>query len=103
MIERQGSALRWIAGGAAILVAWLAIGAGIPFVAPPGRSYAVLGPPAGAVGIVTRAGGSLLSSNGLFTIARSPDPNFVWRLYGAGALLVLDAADAGGCSGKPPS
>jgi hypothetical protein len=36
------------------------------------------------------------------TIARSDDAGFVARLYAAGALLVLDAEQAGGCSGLPP-
>jgi hypothetical protein len=32
--------------------------------------------------------------------ARSDDAGFVVRLYAAGALLVLDAEQAGGCSGR---
>ena len=49
-----------------------------------------------------RANGRILASNDYFTIARSDDEGFVARLYAAGALLVLDAEQAGGCSGLPP-
>ena len=35
------------------------------------------------------------------TFARSGDAGFVARLYAAGALLVLDAEQAGRCSGLP--
>jgi len=47
--------------------------------------------------------GRILASNDYFTIARSDDAGFVARLYAAGALLVLDAEQAGGCSGLPPN
>ena len=47
------------------------------------------------------ANGRILASNDYFTIARSDDAGFVARLYAAGALLVLDAEQAGGCSGLP--
>ena len=36
------------------------------------------------------------------TFARSDDAGFVARLYAAGAILVLDADQVGGCSGRPP-
>ena len=53
-------------------------------------------------GIVAKANGRILASNNYVTIARSDDADFVARLYAAGALLVLDAEQAGGCSGLPP-
>ncbi|MEH2588588.1 hypothetical protein [Bradyrhizobium sp. AZCC 1721] len=51
---------------------------------------------------ITKANGRILASNNYVTIARSDDADFVGRLYAAGALLVLDAEQAGGCSGLPP-
>lgn len=63
---------------------------------------AVIGPPSQALAVVAKANGRVLASNEYFTIARSDDSGFVARLYAAGALLVLDAEQAGGCSGLPP-
>ena len=64
---------------------------------------AIIGPPSQALAVVAKANGRILASNDYFTIARSDDAGFVARLYAAGALLVLDAEQAGGCSGLPPS
>lgn len=64
---------------------------------------AIIGPQARALAAVIEADGRVLSSSDYVTIARSDDPGFVARLYAAGALLVLDAEQAGGCSGLPPA
>ncbi len=56
-----------------------------------------------ALATIARANGRILASNDFVTIARSDDADFVVRLYAAGALLVLDAEQAGGCSGLPPN
>ena len=90
--------------GAITLVAcgWLAIVVALTFLAAPGKSMAILGPQAQALTAVARANGHILASNGYITIARFDDSGFVARLYAAGALLVLDAEQAGGCSGLPP-
>jgi hypothetical protein len=50
---------------------------------------------------VAKANGRILTSSDYVTIARSDDAGFVAELYAAGALLVLDAEQAGGCSGLP--
>jgi len=42
-----------------------------------------------------------LSPPDSLTITPSDDAGFVTDLYAAGALLVLDAEQAGGCSGLP--
>ena len=55
-----------------------------------------------ALAAIAKANGRILASNDYVTIARSDDAGFVARLYAAGALLVLDAEQAGGCSGLPP-
>jgi hypothetical protein len=70
-----------------------------------GKPLRPLGRIAGAIALVAavaRANGRILASNGYVTIARSDDADFVGHLYAAGALLVLDAEQAGGCSGLPP-
>jgi len=95
--------LRRIAG-AVVLVAcgWLAVVIALTFGSAPGKSMAIIGPPARVVAIVAKANGRVLAANDYVTFARSDDAGFVTRLYAAGALLVLDAEQAGGCAGLPP-
>ena len=89
--------------GAITLVAsgWLAVVVTLTFGSAPGKSMAIVGPPAQALAIVAKANGRILAANDYVTIARSDEAGFVARLYAAGALLVLDAEQAGGCSGLP--
>ena len=75
---------------------------GLTFAAGPEKSIAIIGPQAQAIAAVVKARGHILVSYDYVTIARSEDAGFVGRLYAAGALLVLDADQAGGCSGLPP-
>jgi hypothetical protein len=103
---RQRWARRWgrIAGAIALVIfGWLAVVVALTFGSAPGKSMAVLGPPSLALAAVAKANGRVLASNDYFTIARSDDSGFVGRLYAAGALLVLDAEQAGGCTGLSPS
>jgi hypothetical protein len=92
-----------IAGAIALVACgWLAVVFVLTFGSGTGRSMAIVGPPAQALAAVVKANGRVLASNDYVTIARSDDAGFVARLYAAGALLVLDAEQAGGCSGLPP-
>src|ERR1700681_2367492 len=91
--------LRSLGAAGLALSACTSIAAVFAFVPPPGRSVAVIGPAADARQAVVAAGGSVLRADRLMVIARSDDPPFAARLYAAGALLALDAEDAGGCSG----
>jgi hypothetical protein len=96
--------LQWgrIAGAIALVVSgWLVIVVALTFGSAPGKSMAVIGPPSQALAAIAKANGRILASNNYVTIARSDDADFVGRLYAAGALLVLDAEQAGGCSGLP--
>ena len=103
--ERQQSRtlpLGRIAGAIALVVfGWLAVVVALTFGSPPGKSMAIVGPPSQALAAIAKANGRILASNDYFTIARSDDAGFVASLYAAGALLVLDAEQAGGCSGLP--
>ena len=102
---RQRSARRWsrIAGAIALVVfGWLAVVVASTFGSAPGKSMAIIGPPSQTLAVIAKANGRILASNDYFTIARSDDAGFVASLYAAGALLVLDAEQAGGCSGLPP-
>jgi hypothetical protein len=85
-----------------VICGWLALVIALTFGSAPGTSMAIIGPQAQALAAVTKANGRILASNRYVTIARSDDAGFVAQLYAAGALLVLDAEQAGGCSGLPP-
>lgn len=75
---------------------------GLTFAAGPEKSIAIVGPQADAIAAVVKAKGHILVAYDYVTIARSDEAGFVGRLYAAGAMLVLDADQAGGCSGLPP-
>jgi hypothetical protein len=85
-----------------VVAGWLAVVVVITFGGSPGRSLAVIGPQAQAIAAIAKADGRVLASNAYVTITRSNTADFVSRLYAAGALLVLDAEQAGGCNGLAP-
>jgi len=94
--------LRRIAGAVALVASgWLVVVIALTFGSAPDKSMAIIGPPSEAVAIIARANGRVLAANNYVTFARSDDAGFVARLYAAGALLVLDAEQAGACSGLP--
>ena|SRR6476469_4652400 len=102
--QNRARPLGRIAGAIALVVAgWLAAIVALTFGSAPGKSMAVVGPPSQTLAVIARANGRILASNDYVTIARSDDAGFVARLYAAGALLVLDAEQAGGCSGLRPA
>jgi hypothetical protein len=91
-----------ISGAVALVVSgWLAVVVALTFGSPPGKSMAIIGPPSQALAAVAKANGRILTSSDYVTIARSDDAGFVAQLYAAGALLVLDADQAGSCRGLP--
>jgi hypothetical protein len=83
-------------------VGWLVAVLALTFASPPGKAMAIIGMPAQAVAAIAAADGRVISASRFVTIARSDDAHFVAKLYAAGALMVLDAEQAGGCSGLPP-
>jgi hypothetical protein len=87
--------------GAAFLAAWTMIAAALSFAAPAGTSVAVFGLPGHTLAAVTQADGRLVQLGDTVVIARSDSPDFIRKLYAAGALLVLDARIAEGCTGLP--
>jgi hypothetical protein len=89
-----------IAGAVALVVCgWLTLVIGLAFAAGPERSIAIIGPQAQAITAVVKAKGHILVAYDYVTIARSEESGFVGRLYAAGAMLVLDADQAGACTG----
>ena len=102
--QREGRRWSRIAGAIGLVICgWLAVVIALTFGSAPGKSMAIVGPPSQALAAIAKANGRVLTSNDYFTIARSDEAGFVTRLYAAGALLVLDAEQAGGCTGLPPS
>jgi hypothetical protein len=100
--QNRGLPLGRIAGAIALVIlGWLAIVVVLTFGSAPGKSMAIIGPPSQALAVIAKANGRILAATDYFTIARSDDAGFVASLYAAGALLVLDAEQAGGCSGLP--
>jgi hypothetical protein len=99
MTIRMKPLRRGLAAGALVAAGWLAVVLTLTFFSPAGRAMAIVGDPAQAFAAVSQANGRVLSAGRYLTIARSDEPDFVSRLYAAGALLVLDAEQVGGCSG----
>jgi len=74
-----------------VLLAWVAILAGLAFTAKPGDALAFIAWPGRDMAVVAAAGGSYEPLGGIAVLTRSDDPDFVRRLYRAGALVVVDA------------
>ena len=106
MIKHLAAALPAMA-----LVAFGTVGLGVAELLPSGQT----GPPVGilvygqdsaaAAQVIAAADGRLVSAGGWAetVIAVSDDPDFVSKLYRAGASLVFRADNAVGCSGALPA
>jgi len=90
-----------VARGLALAVLALAIWAllllAMPFVGPSGRQVAVVGERGEALKAIAAAGGRVVEFRRGAVLARSDDPHFPWRLYRAGAPLVLEGRIGAGC------
>ena len=75
------------------LLAWLGILIAMPFLGPSGRQVAVVGDAAGAVRIITAAGGEVVEVRRGAVLARARPA----ALYRAGARLVVEGRIASGC------
>src|SRR5260370_41856431 len=89
-LGRIAGAIALVAGG------WLAVVIALTFGSAPGKSMAIIGPPAQALAAVVKANGRILASDDYVTIPPSHDARFVARPYSARALLGLAAQQAGG-------
>jgi hypothetical protein len=92
-----GRLAKYLIGAVLVLAAWTGILAGMAFFSAPGSNVAVFTSPGRAAETAVRAGGSLEEFSSMIAITRSDEPGFVVRLYGAGALLVIDARVVAGC------
>lgn len=89
--------IKYFGWALAVLVAWTGVIAGLTFFSEPGSSVAIFTAPGRAADTAVRAGGSLEDFSSMIAITRSRQPDFVARLYGAGAFLVVDARVVSGC------
>lgn len=101
IIEPSRRPARIAAYVALLVCGWLVLLIALTF-AGPQKTLAVIGPQAQTIAAIVEARGQILRAYGYVTLARSDQAGFVGRLYSAGALLVLDADQAGGCTGPPP-
>jgi hypothetical protein len=69
----------------------------MPFVGPAGRQVAVVGDSGRAARAIAAAGGRIVERRRGAILARSDDPHFAWKLYRAGARLVLEGRIGAGC------
>ncbi len=76
---------------ALVLGVWVAVLAGMALFARPGDALAVVTWPGRGLDVVMQAEGSIESHGGTLILTRSKQPDFVARLYRAGALLVIDS------------
>jgi hypothetical protein len=76
---------------ALVLLAWTGVLLGLAFTAGPGQPLAVVTLPGHGLEVAAAAGGSYESLGGAVIITRSQQAGFIRRLYGAGALMVIDA------------
>lgn len=88
-----------IAGNAALIAAVL----GWSALSPASTDHVVVAvAPWAAEGVaelvVAAAGGRIVQGGGTAIVAASDDADFVARLYAAGAMLVIDAGMAAGCT-----
>jgi len=88
-------------GASLVAGGWLTLLIVLTFLGPQ-RTIAVIGPQARSLAAIAEANGRILMAYDHVTIARAEEAGFVARLYSAGAWLVLDAEQAGGCTGLPP-
>jgi hypothetical protein len=83
--------LKFIAMLAVVLLAWTGVLLVLAFTAPAGQPLAIVTLPGRGLEVAAASGGSYESLGGPIIVTRSSEAGFVRRLYGAGALLVIDA------------
>lgn len=85
--------LRW---AIVVLLCWYVLLAIISLLLPAGRPLLVFAP-GRAIVVATSIGRTFEGGSSNFAYTRSDDPRFIYRLYWAGAVLVLDGATVKSC------
>ncbi|MBC7284597.1 hypothetical protein [Hoeflea sp.] len=95
--------VRIVSANLAVIVVVLAAAAMTP---RDGQALVIVSPwsePGRIIEVIADAGGSFMNGTGspYAAIARSDEPGFVFRLFGSGAMLVLDGSLAFFCRSTP--
>jgi hypothetical protein len=86
-----------LAGWAIVVVfCWYALFGMVSLLLPAGRPLLVFAP-GRAMQVAQRAGGTFEGGSAAFVYTRSENPSYIYRLYGNGALLVLDGKTVESC------
>jgi hypothetical protein len=88
--------MKFVARTIGVLLCWYALLGVVSLFLPAGRPLLVFAP-GRAIRVAQAAGGTFEGGSTSFTYTRSADPNFLFRLYGNGALLVLDGQTVESC------
>jgi hypothetical protein len=88
--------MRFIAWAIGVLLCWYALLGVVSLLLPTGRPLLVFAP-GRAIDVAQVAGGTFEGGSSSFVYTRSENPNYIYRLYGSGALLVLDGKTVESC------
>ena len=86
----------FVGWAAVVVMCWYGILGLISLLLPAGRPLLVLAP-GRAMQVAQRAGGTFEGGSASFVYTRSDNPNYIYSLYGDGALLVLDGKTVESC------
>jgi hypothetical protein len=81
---------------AVVLLCWYGLLGVISLLLPAGRPLLVFAP-GRAMQVAQVAGGTFEGGSASFVYTRSENPNYIYRLYANGALLVLDGKTVESC------
>jgi hypothetical protein len=79
-----------------VLLCWYALLGIVSLLLPAGRPLLVFAP-VRAMQVAQAAGGTFEGGTASFTYTRSENPEFIYKLYSNGALLVLDGKTVESC------
>ena len=88
--------MKFIGWAIVVLLCWYALLAIVSLLLPAGRPLLVFAP-GRAMQVAQRAGGTFEGGSASFTVTRSESPDYIYKLYGNGALLVLDGKTVESC------
>ncbi len=87
---------RFMGWAAFVLLCWYALLGVISLMLPAGRPLLIFAP-GRAMQVAQRAGGTFEGGSASFVYTRSESPDYIYKLYGDGALLVLDGKTVESC------
>ncbi len=88
--------MRFVARAIGVLLCWYVLLGIVSLFLSAGRPLLVFAP-VRAMQVAQAAGGTFEGGSASFTYTRSSNSNFIYKLYGSGALLVLDGKTVESC------